>query len=78
MSTGIATIIGAAVAAIASIIVCIINNNKQNSKQNTLVLYRLDQLEGKVDKHNNIVERMYIAEGKISSIESEIKDLKAG
>lgn len=73
MSTGIATIVGAIVGAIASIIVCIINNNKQNA----LMLYRLEQLENKVDKHNNLVERMYIAEGKIDSIQSDIKELKA-
>ena len=74
MSAGIATIIGALVGAVASIIVCIINNNKQNA----LMLYRLEQLESKVDKHNNIVERMYIAEGKINNLEADVKELKAG
>lgn len=29
---------------------------------NALVIYRLEQLEKKVDKHNNIVERTYILE----------------
>ena len=74
MSTGLATLIGAVVGAIASIIVCIINNNKQNA----LMLYRLEQLEHKVDKHNNVVERMYIAENKIDNMQSDIKNLKAG
>ena len=33
---------------------------------------RLKQLEKKVDLHNNVVKRMYIAEGKINSIEDKI------
>lgn len=74
MSTALATIIGAVIGAVASIIVCIINNNKQNA----LMMYRLEQLESKVDKHNSVIERMYIAEEKINNIQSEIKDLKAG
>lgn len=28
-------------------------------KSNDLIAYRMDQLEGKVDKHNHLVERMY-------------------
>ena len=55
MSTAAATIIGAAIGAIASIIVCVINNNKQNA----LMFYRLEQLEKKVEKHNNLVDRTY-------------------
>lgn len=74
MATTLSTIVGALIGAIASIIVCIINNNKQNA----LMRYRIEQLENKVDKHNSIVERMYIAEGKISNLEAEITDLKAG
>ena len=46
---------GALVGAITSIIVCVINNNKQNA----LILYRLEQLERKQDKHNNLIERTY-------------------
>ena len=36
---------------------------------NSLVKYRVDQLEKKVDKHNNLIERMYV-------VETEIKDIK--
>jgi len=66
MSTGLATIIGAAIGAVASIIVCIINNNKQNA----LISYRLEQLEKKVEKHNNLVERTYRLE-ELSSVQEE-------
>lgn len=41
-----------------------------------LTQYRLSQLEEKVDKHNNVVERMTIAEGKITELQHEVSDLK--
>lgn len=49
-----------------------------NRKQTALIAYRLEMLEKKVDKHNNLVERMYKVEGKLSAIENEINDLKRG
>ena len=69
MSTAVATIIGAAIGAVASIIVCVINNNKQNA----LMFYRLEQLEKKVEKHNNVVERTYRLEEQTSLQEEKIK-----
>ena len=36
---------------------------------NSLIKWRLSALEAKVDKHNNLIERMYI-------VETELKDLK--
>ena len=38
--------------------------------------YRLAQLEEKVNKHNNLVERTFKLEGRMTNAESEIKDLK--
>ena len=43
---------------------------------NKLSNYRIEQLEKKVEKHNSVVERMYIAEGHIEELQHEIKDLK--
>ena len=37
-------------------------------------IYRIDQLEKKVEKHNNLVERMYVAEGEIKVLEEKQKD----
>lgn len=37
-------------------------------KSNSLVEYRLQELEKKVDKHNNIVERLTVAEHTIKAI----------
>ena len=41
---------------------------------NKMSAYRIEQLEKKVDKHNQVVERMYEAEKNISVISEEIKN----
>lgn len=38
--------------------------------------YRIEQLEKKVEKHNNMVERTYKLEGRMNEAEHELKDLK--
>ena len=47
-----------------------------NRKQAALVAYRLEKLEIKVDKHNNVVERMYRLESIVDSLQNELKELK--
>lgn len=42
-----------------------------------LTQYRLAQLEEKVNKHNNIIERTFILEGKMEECRHDINDLKA-
>ena len=42
-----------------------------------LTNYRIEQLEKKVEKHNKVVERMFIAEGHIEELQHELQDLKA-
>lgn len=44
-----------------------------NNKTQALVTYRLQQLEDKVNKHNNLVERMYNLEEKQMVMEEQIK-----
>lgn len=41
-----------------------------------LTQYRLSQLEEKVNKHNNLVERTYRLEGRMDEAEHDIRDLK--
>ena len=41
-----------------------------------LTNFRLSKLEKKVEKHNNLVERMYKVEGRIFKTESDIEDIK--
>lgn len=39
-------------------------------------IYRIDILEKKVEKHNNFMERLLIAEGSIRVLEEKQKDLE--
>ena len=48
-----------------------------NRKSAALIEYRLKQLEDKVNKHNSVVERTFILEGKMNEAEHDIRDLKA-
>lgn len=41
-----------------------------------LTQYRLGQLEEKVNKHNNLIERTYRLEGRMDEAEHDIRDLK--
>lgn len=47
-----------------------------NKKSQALIAYRLEQLEKKVDKHNNLVERTYILEGQVNELVHDVRDLK--
>ena len=41
-----------------------------------LTQFRLAQLEEKVNKHNNIIERTFKLEGQMQECQHEIKDIK--
>lgn len=41
-----------------------------------LTSYRISQLEQKVDKHNNLIDRMYKVESKITLVEQELNEIK--
>lgn len=47
-----------------------------NRKSMALIVYRLEQLEEKVNKHNNLITRMYEAETNIRVLEEEVKNIK--
>ena len=47
-----------------------------NRKQAALVAYRLEKLEAKVDKHNNVVERMYRLEEQVKTLQAEVTELR--
>ena len=42
-----------------------------------LVNFRLEQLERKVQAHNNLIERTYKLEGAMQECQHDIRDLKA-
>lgn len=43
----------------------------------TLTAYRLKKLEEQVNRHNQVIERTYRLEGRMTEAEHEINDLKA-
>lgn len=45
-------------------------------QSNKLVNYRIDRLEEKVTKHNNLVERMAVAEKEIRTVHKRIDKLE--
>lgn len=42
-----------------------------------LTQYRLQQLEEKVNRHNNLIERTYKLEGQMQECQHDIKELKS-
>ena len=55
-----------------------------NRKSSALITYRLEQLEKKVDKHNNVIERTYalekqaaVQEEQLDAANHRIADLEA-
>ena len=58
--------------AIPSIIATISTNKKNND----LVIYRINELDQKVQKYNNLKDRMFEAEKRLALIENDVKDIK--
>lgn len=61
----IAALIGAAGSAVGAILGIVINTK--------LISYRLSQLEEKVNKHNNLIERTYNIEMRVELLEERVK-----
>ena len=47
-----------------------------NNKTVALVTYRLQALEKKVEQHNKVVERMFVAENEIKTMKKEIEKVE--
>lgn len=69
--TAVALISGLCVA-VPSVITTMFSNNKAN----TLMNYRIDELTKKVEKHNNVVERMALQERETKAIWKRIDEIK--
>ena len=67
----IVAIIGGLSVAIPSVITTILANKRNND----LIIYRIDELDEKVHKHNDLIDRMYKVENRISVLE-EVKKWK--
>ncbi|MCF0173733.1 MAG: hypothetical protein HUJ95_00185 [Bacteroidales bacterium] len=70
------TIIVALITGAVSLLVSLITANAQHNKTVSLIAYRIEQLEKKQEKHNNIVERMYKVENDLNTAWHRIDELK--
>ena len=66
-----ATIISSLISAAVTLIVCLITQNKTKA----LIVYRLEELEKKQDKHNSVIERTYKLEQDVAVIKEQIHEL---
>lgn len=66
MDTAIICGLISAVSAIIVSVITAVYNNK-------LIMYRLEQLEKKMDKHNNVIERVTVLETKVADLENDGK-----
>lgn len=53
-----------------------IKTRQQMNANTENMLYRMDQLEKKQDKHNSVIERMFIAEKNICILDEREKELQ--
>lgn len=42
-----------------------------------LTTYRIEQLEKKVQAHNEVIERTYVLEGQVTELQHDVRDLKS-
>ncbi len=74
------TILASLISGLTAIIVCMVNNwfqqsaqKKQADKTTALITYRLEELEKKVGKHNEVIERTYKLEQHEAVVDEQIK-----
>lgn len=72
-SMAMETIISACISAGVTLVICLLNNHGQQEKTRALMEYKLDELTKRVDKHNNVVERTYSIEQRLSVQEEQIR-----
>lgn len=66
-------IIVALISGLCVAIPSIIATVSTNKKNNDLVLFRINELDQKVHEHNNLIDRMYKIEGRVSILENQKK-----
>jgi len=78
-------IIVAIISGVGTLLVAILSyiGNRKGAKESNdanakLIAYRIQQLEEKVGKHNQVIERTFRLEGRMDEVEHDIRDLKKG
>lgn len=66
----------AIIVAVLSLIGTLIGSAMSSNRIKVLIEYRVGELEKKVDKHNQMIERTYKLEGRMDEVEHDIRDIK--
>ena len=76
-------VVPAIISATGAVVVCLINSHYQASATRNLIEYKLNELTKRVEKHNNVIERVYelekheeVFEEQIKVVNHRIKDLE--
>lgn len=67
------TVISAVITGVVAIIVCLLNSHHQATTTRNLIEYKLSELTKRVDKHNNVIERVYALEQHEAVVDEQIK-----
>lgn len=77
------TVISSIITGMVAIIVCVINSHYQGNATRNLIEYKVEELSKRVDKHNNVIERVYqlekhreVIDEKMSVANRRIDDLE--
>ena len=70
MTEIIIAVISGLCVAVPSIIATISSNKKSND----LVIFRINELDNKVHEHNNLIDRMYKVESRVTLLEDNINN----
>ena len=74
------SIVTGLIVAVPNIIATVVSykaNSKENEENKNLTIYRIDQLEEKVSKHNKLVERTYKLEGQMEEVQHDVAEIKS-
>jgi len=67
-------VITAVISGICVAVPSIIATVSANKRSNDLVIYRINELDQKVHEHNNLIDRMYKVENRVTILEENKKD----
>lgn len=70
MTAVLTAVISGLCVAVPSIVATILANKRNNE----LVLFRINELDQKVHEHNQLIDRMYRVESRVSILEENKKD----
>lgn len=70
-------IVVAVISGLCVAIPSIIATLSSNKKNNDLILYRINELDERVSAHNNLIDRMYKIETRVTLLEDSFKEGKS-